>query len=181
MPLWGQLLWVWVWFFLLWAPVRETSATAAVDDEIEVFIVPHTHDDVGWLLTVDEYYVRQVQWILDSCIQQLLDNPERKFTYVEMAFFQRWWNGLSDSRREQVRMLYQRGQLEFNLGGMAMNDEGVTTYYEEINQMSHGAAFLQNQLGAYPKTAWHVDPFGHSAATAALWSDIGFDAFVLNR
>jgi len=35
-------------------------------------------------------------------------------------------------------------------GGMAMNDKGVTTYYEEINQMSHGAAFLQNQLGYNP-------------------------------
>ncbi len=28
-----------------------------------------------------------------------------------------------------------------------MNDEGVTTYYEEINQMSHGAAFLEKELG----------------------------------
>lgn len=28
-----------------------------------------------------------------------------------------------------------------------MNDEGVTTYFEEINQMTHGAAFLQKELG----------------------------------
>ncbi len=42
---------------------------------VEVFIVPHSHDDVGWILTVDEYYFQQVQFILDSCIQQLLDNP----------------------------------------------------------------------------------------------------------
>jgi hypothetical protein len=28
-----------------------------------------------------------------------------------------------------------------------MNDEGVTTYFEEINQMSHGAAFLEKELG----------------------------------
>jgi len=95
---------------------------------------------------------------------------ERKFTYVEMAYFQRWWDRLPESRREQVRMLYKRGQLEFNLGitdthahahthnkrptrvcvhagGISMNDEGVTTYYEEINQMSHGAAFLEKELG----------------------------------
>jgi hypothetical protein len=33
-----------------------------------------------------------------------------------MAYFQRWWDRLPESRREQVRMLYKRGQLEFNLG-----------------------------------------------------------------
>ena len=45
-----------------------------------------------------------------------MSTAERKFTYVEMAYFQRWWDRLPESRREQVRMLYKRGQLEFNLG-----------------------------------------------------------------
>ena len=66
-------------------------------DEVEsnvlnIHIVPHTHDDVGWLKTVDQYYYGQnitiqqacVSCILDSLIYALELNPERKFTYVEV-------------------------------------------------------------------------------------------------
>lgn len=33
---------------------------------------------------------------------------------------------------------------------MTMNDEAVTTYYEEINQMTEGARFLLDNLGNIP-------------------------------
>ena len=55
-----------------------------------------------------------------------------------------------------------------------MNDEACTTYYEEINQMTNGAQFLQKEVGGIPASAWHIDPFGHSAVTASLWSQVGF-------
>lgn len=36
--------------------VVASVAGAAKDEKVYVHIVPHSHDDVGWLKTVDEYF-----------------------------------------------------------------------------------------------------------------------------
>ena len=38
-----------------WGNVRP-ARVLDINDTIYVHVVPHTHDDVGWLKTVDEYY-----------------------------------------------------------------------------------------------------------------------------
>ena len=73
---------------------REPSANVTT-----VHIIMHTHDDVGWLKTLDEYYsgyhndLQQagVEYILDAVIRELLLDEKKRFTYVEIAFFSRWW------------------------------------------------------------------------------------------
>lgn len=61
---------------------------------------PHSHDDVGWLKTVDQYFYgdrndiqrTNVNIELTSVVTALLANPERKFMEVEMKFFTMWWD-----------------------------------------------------------------------------------------
>lgn len=53
---------------------------------INVHLIPHTHDDVGWLKTVDQYFYGRrnniqivgVQYIIDSVITELPKDPSRK-------------------------------------------------------------------------------------------------------
>jgi len=69
------------------------------DDTVYVHVIPHTHDDVGWLKTVDEYYSGSrkkdaqgnVHMILDNVMTELLNDPSKRFTYVETKFFSMWW------------------------------------------------------------------------------------------
>lgn len=74
--------------------VYNTSHTM-VPGKLNVHVVPHSHDDVGWLKTVDQYYVGSnnsiqvacVQNVLDSIVPALLADKNRRFIYVEQAFF----------------------------------------------------------------------------------------------
>ena len=159
---------------------------------LTVHIVPHTHDDVGWLKTVDQYYVglhneiqhAMVQFILDSVIHELAKNPERRFMYVEQAFFQRWWREQGDDIRNLTKTLVANKQLEFVNGGWCMHDEATTYFVDMIDQTTLGHKFIQQEFGdsALPTVGWQIDPFGHSATQASLLSGaVGFDALFFGR
>jgi len=46
---------------------------------------------------------------LTTVIDALLDNPERKFSEVEMKFFKMWWDDQNDERKDQVKGLIANG------------------------------------------------------------------------
>ena len=52
-----------------------------------------------------------VQYILDSVIPALVENPDRRFIYVEIAFFWRWWTQQTEEMRNTVRQLVNEGKL----------------------------------------------------------------------
>ncbi|XP_070595631.1 lysosomal alpha-mannosidase isoform X1 [Erythrolamprus reginae] len=185
-------------FFLGGAVLRGSAARCGYEscpvtkpDMLNVHLIPHTHDDVGWLKTVDQYFfgVRNdiqhagVQYILDSVIPQLLADPSKRFIYVEVVFFARWWGLQTEPMRQAVRQLVAEGRLEFVNGGWCMNDEAATHYNAIIDQMSLGLHFLKETFGecGRPRVAWHIDPFGHSREQASLFAQMGYDGFFLGR
>ncbi len=51
-----------------------------------------------------------VQYILDSVVRALDQNPDRRFIYVEIGFFWRWWNEQTDDMRNKVRGFVNDGK-----------------------------------------------------------------------
>nr|AYV99578.1 venom polypeptide [Dolopus genitalis] len=158
---------------------------------LNVHIVPHTHDDVGWLKTVDQYYYGSktliqkagVQYILDSVIQELLKDPNKKFIYVESAFFFKWWKEQSEKLQEQVKGLVEEGRLEFIGGAWSMNDEATTHYQSIIDQFTWGLRRLNDTFGkcGRPRIGWQIDPFGHSREMASIFAQMGYDGLFFGR
>jgi lysosomal alpha-mannosidase len=52
-----------------------------------------------------------VQYILDSLVFALDQNPDRRFIYVEIAFFWRWWNEQTDDIRNKVKEFVNDGKI----------------------------------------------------------------------
>ncbi|XP_001603702.3 lysosomal alpha-mannosidase isoform X1 [Nasonia vitripennis] len=167
------------------------SCTKSDPDKINIHLVAHTHDDVGWLKTVDQYYfggrmnvqVAGVQYIIDSVVEALEQDPSRKFIYVETAFLWKWWQRQGEKKRNIMRNLINEGRLEIIGGGWSMNDEAVTHYHSMIDQYTWGFRRLNDTFGtcARPKTGWQIDPFGHSREQASMFAQMGFDGMLFGR
>src|SRR4051794_24977189 len=75
---------------------------------LNVHLVCHTHNDAGWIKTVDQYYTgtlltdshrEYVDIILDTVINELSKAADRKFVYSEQVFFQLWWSVQSNTTK----------------------------------------------------------------------------------
>ncbi|XP_061357704.1 alpha-mannosidase isoform X2 [Gastrolobium bilobum] len=165
--------------------INYNTGAGVVQGKLNVHLVAHSHDDVGWLKTIDQYYVGSNNTIQVACVQNVLDSvvvslqkdPNRKFVFAEMAFFHRWWVEQSPQTQEQVKKLVDAGQLEFVNGGWCMHDEATCHYIDMIDQTSLGHRFLKEQFNKTPRAGWQIDPFGHSAVQAyLLGAELGFDS-----
>lgn len=189
-------------FFIISKAARPSTVARSVvtKGKKQVHLVAHTHDDVGWLKTWDQYYfglrpeldqnggVAKVEQILNSVIESLKKSPTRTFTYVEQAFFQKWWRSLppgSEMRTLTKKLVEETRQLQFVNGGWTMQCEATPHYLDMIDQTTLGHRFLKEEFAgetAVPKIGWQLDPFGHSATQATLLSaEVGFRGLFFGR
>ncbi|CAL0313112.1 unnamed protein product [Lupinus luteus] len=165
--------------------INYDTGSNIVEAKLNIHLVPHSHDDVGWLKTIDQYYVGSNNSIQGACVENVLDSlvvalhkdPNRKFVFAEMAFFHRWWVEQSPETQKEVRKLVDAGQLEFINGGWCMHDEATTHYIDMIDQTTLGHGFIKDQFNKTPLAGWQIDPFGHSAVQAyLLGAELGFES-----
>ncbi|KAL5793121.1 hypothetical protein ACOSP7_001715 [Xanthoceras sorbifolium] len=151
------------------------------NEKLKIFVVPHSHNDPGWKLTVEEYYDRQSRHILDTIVDTLSKDVRRKFIWEEMSYLERWWRDASEIKRESFTNLVKNGQLEIVGGGWVMNDEANSHYFAIIEQIAEGNMWLNDTIGVIPKNSWAIDPFGYSATMAYLLRRMGFENMLIQR
>uniref|UniRef100_A0A9I9CSZ6 Alpha-mannosidase n=1 Tax=Cucumis melo TaxID=3656 RepID=A0A9I9CSZ6_CUCME len=167
--------------------VNYDTGGGVVDGKLNVHLVAHSHDDVGWLKTIDQYYVGSnnsiqgacVQNVLDSVVDSLLRDSNRKFVFAEMVF-QVSHLDFAISIHVEVKALdlLMSPQLEKAInGGWCMHDEATSHYIDMIDQTTLGHSVIKEEFNKVPRAGWQIDPFGHSAVQAYLLSaEVGFES-----
>lgn len=155
------------------------------------FMIPHTHLDLGWLMTTAEYYKIGVSKIFESVLSSLENSPKdaperlkRKFVFSEIAFVKMYINEIPDlaqKRLKRIQDLMSKGQLEFVNGGMSEADEACPAYEDFMENFFYGQRFLMTRFGKAAKSAWQVKAFGHSKAFFYLARKFGLTHGVITK
>ena len=152
---------------------RYNTSSRVLPGAINVHIQPHSHDDVGWLKTFDEYLIGRngsqqtvggVQFIYDGVAQALQRDASRTFTAVEMGFAMRWFESLGEADAAAAAALVRGGQLVLTNAGWCMADEAVPTFVDMADNLALGQRLAARAFGATPT----VMPRGESLLALRL-------------
>lgn len=175
-----------------------SQAVEGKREKIVVHYLPHSHTDLGWINTLDEYFegvevgregvvkgMNKVYDIIDTAITELEKYDYRTFTFAETKFFQMWWSQQTPEKQERVRALVSAGQLELINGGWSAPDEALPPYDDLLNNWMIAHDFLVSQFGYENvpglRIGWEQDAFGLSSGYARLARDVGMEALFLQR
>lgn len=150
-------------------------------DGLTVHVVPHSHNDPGWIKTYHTYYSTQTRHILDTVVAALTEDPRRTFIWAEISYFSLWWDDASQQQKEQAKKLVAEKRLDFVTGGWVMNDEASVTARATRWHLQEGREWLQKTFGVTPQYSWAIDPFGHSAGQAQVLKELGYKGMLIQR
>ncbi|MER7667401.1 glycoside hydrolase family 38 C-terminal domain-containing protein [Kitasatospora sp. NPDC096128] len=141
-----------------------------------VFLVSHFHYDPVWWNTQAAYtspwellaadattrplWERNGFALVDAHLDLALRDPVYKFVLAEVDYLKPYFDQHPE-RREVLRTLLERGQVELVGGTYNEPNTNLTGAETTIRNIVHGIGYQRDILGGDPQTAWQLDVFGH--------------------
>ncbi|MFF4378048.1 NEW3 domain-containing protein [Kitasatospora sp. NPDC001547] len=141
-----------------------------------MFLVSHFHYDPVWWNTQAAYtspwellsadattrplWERNGFALVDAHLDLALRDPVYKFVLAEVDYLKPYFDQHPE-RRETLRQLLERGQVELVGGTYNEPNTNLTGAETTIRNIVHGIGYQRDILGGDPRTAWQLDVFGH--------------------
>lgn len=126
---------------------------------LKIFILPHSHNDPGWLQTFTKYFDSSTKNILDLIVSKLETFKEMKFIWSEISFLDLWWQQAREDQQNSFKKLVNEGRIEIMTGGWVMTDEANSHYHAILDQLIEGHLWVKRNLNCTPKVGWSIVSF----------------------
>ena len=145
-------------------------------ENLQVYIVPHSHADLSWPHTPEVSTNLNVEAIHES-INILKDLPDFRFSEEDVFVFREFLRRYPE-RMEEVRNLLHKNILEcggfyFGPSEALLGGEGL------IRNLYYGKLWLKNTFGLNTEMAWNVDEPGHTLQMPQILAKAGIKNFII--
>jgi hypothetical protein len=151
--------------------------------------IPHSHMDMGWVQSINEYFESSVCPIHDSVMEALKKSPasprlQRKFVLNDLMFLRMWLqtdHNTTSKKTEAVQEFVKEGVLELVGTGMVMPDTACPHYEDMVTNFFAGIAFTETHFTTRSQVAFQLDSFGQTHALFYVGSLFGLHDAVFHR
>ena len=153
-----------------------TSEFKPPDDQVKVFLVPHTHADLCWP-EIPDYCMDTCLACIDDLVEFQEQAPGFRFS-MEHAYYLRQYLMLHPENTDEITNLLQRGYFEcgaFYLGPTELTAGGESL----IRELYLGKRWLKERFNLDSKVVWNVDCPGHTQQLPQILKQAGVPYLVI--
>jgi alpha-mannosidase len=143
-----------------------------------IYLVPHTHYDVAWAFTKEEY-LKINETILEKVLK-LLENQEFKFC-LEQTFLLKEIERSNPNLWQGIKKMVHTRKLEIVDGQYLMPDTMLPTGEVLIREILFGKMYCQKKFGIEIPVAWVADSFGMNAQLPQIYKKAGYKWLAFRR
>jgi alpha-mannosidase len=159
--------------------LRPSNGPRPSNDQWSVFIVPFSHNDIGWAGTPAEVATHRVQ-IIDSALGLVADEQSGFRFSMEAALYLAEYLDRKPENATLVRDELRRGRLEWG-ASYVQAYEGLQTDEGLLRQFVIGKRLLEEAVGYQARGYWNVDVVARTLQLPQVLRHAGVDYMVVSR
>ncbi len=144
-----------------------------------IYLVPHSHYDVAWAFTKEDY-LEINENILQQAVELMKKYKEYKFSW-EQIFPLKVLEERNPELWSDIKQMIQKGKMEIVDGQYLMPDTMLPTGEVLIREIFFGKKYCKEKFGVDVPVAWVADSFGMNAQLPQIYRKTGYKWVVFRR
>ena len=144
-----------------------------------IYLIPHSHYDVAWALTKEEYLGINED-VLQQAIELMKRHEEYKFCW-EQIFPLKVLEERNPTLWQEIKEMIQKGKMEIVDGQYLMADTMLPDGEILIREIFFGKKYCREKFGVDVPVAWCADSFGMNAQLPQIYKKAGYKWVAFRR
>ena len=143
-----------------------------------IYLVPHTHYDVAWAFSKEEY-LKINEIILEEALR-LMETPEFRFC-IEQTFLLKEIEKRNPELWQRIHKMVEADKLEIVDGQYLMADTMLPAGEVLVRDILVGKRYCKEKFGIEVPVAWAADSFGMNAQLPQIYRKEGYKWLAFRR